>query len=35
MYMIEFSIVTDPNRKFVLAIATAQDLEKFVARRGS
>jgi hypothetical protein len=29
------TIVTDHNRKFVLAVATAQDLENFVTRRGS
>jgi len=30
----EFALVTDAERKFVLAIATAQDLENFVTRRG-
>jgi len=30
-----FALVTDHNRKFVLAVATAQDLESFVTRRGS
>ncbi|KAJ7136046.1 hypothetical protein C8R44DRAFT_608887 [Mycena epipterygia] len=29
-----FAIVTDPSRKFVVALATTQDLETFVARRG-
>jgi len=28
------SLVTDQNRKFVLAVATSQDLESFVSRRG-
>ncbi|KAH0834784.1 hypothetical protein J3R83DRAFT_10385 [Lanmaoa asiatica] len=27
-------LVTDSNRKFVLAVATSQDLENFVSRRG-
>jgi len=30
-----FALVTDQNRKFVLALATTQDLENFVTRRGS
>ncbi|KAL1943917.1 hypothetical protein VTO73DRAFT_3735 [Trametes versicolor] len=29
-----FAIVTDWDRKFVLGVATPQDLEKFVSRRG-
>ncbi|KAJ7207118.1 hypothetical protein GGX14DRAFT_456280 [Mycena pura] len=29
-----FAIVTDPGRKFVVALATPQDLETFVSRRG-
>ncbi|KAF8548261.1 hypothetical protein OG21DRAFT_788851 [Imleria badia] len=29
-----FALVTDSNRKFVLAVATSQDLENFVSRRG-
>ncbi|EDR09738.1 uncharacterized protein LACBIDRAFT_319167 [Laccaria bicolor S238N-H82] len=29
-----FALVTDYDRKFVLAVATAQDLENFVSRRG-
>ncbi|KAF9226302.1 hypothetical protein BS17DRAFT_698345 [Gyrodon lividus] len=29
-----FAIVTDYERKFVLAVATSQDLENFVTRRG-
>ncbi|THG96505.1 hypothetical protein EW026_g5338 [Hermanssonia centrifuga] len=29
-----FAIVTDHGRKFVLAVATQQDLENFVNRRG-
>ncbi|EAU81495.1 hypothetical protein CC1G_05325 [Coprinopsis cinerea okayama7 len=29
-----FALVTDANRKFVLAVATSQDLENFVSRRG-
>ncbi|KAF9005157.1 hypothetical protein BDQ17DRAFT_1353929 [Cyathus striatus] len=29
-----FAIVTDYDRKFVLGVATAQDLENFVTRRG-
>ncbi|KAJ7512038.1 hypothetical protein B0H11DRAFT_1949469 [Mycena galericulata] len=29
-----FAIVTDPSRKFVVALATTQDLETFVSRRG-
>ncbi|KAI9568093.1 hypothetical protein HD554DRAFT_817907 [Boletus coccyginus] len=29
-----FALVTDSNRKFVLAVATPQDLENFVSRRG-
>ncbi|KAF8634845.1 hypothetical protein AX17_004093 [Amanita inopinata Kibby_2008] len=29
-----FALVTDSERKFVLAVATAQDLENFVTRRG-
>jgi predicted transcriptional regulator len=29
-----FALVTDQSRKFVLAVATAQDLESFVRRRG-
>ncbi|KIM42267.1 hypothetical protein M413DRAFT_444702 [Hebeloma cylindrosporum] len=29
-----FALVTDQNRKFVLAVATSQDLESFVSRRG-
>ncbi|KAF8801082.1 hypothetical protein BYT27DRAFT_7198658 [Phlegmacium glaucopus] len=29
-----FALVTDQNRKFVLAVATSQDLENFVKRRG-
>ncbi|TRM60327.1 hypothetical protein BD626DRAFT_407646 [Schizophyllum amplum] len=29
-----FAIVTDNDRKFVLGVATAQDLENFVTRRG-
>ncbi|KAI8986890.1 hypothetical protein BD414DRAFT_487388 [Trametes punicea] len=30
----EFAIVTDWGRKFVLGVATLQDLENFVSRRG-
>ncbi|KAJ7484727.1 hypothetical protein FB451DRAFT_1028830 [Mycena latifolia] len=30
-----FAIVTDPGRKFVIALATPQDLEAFFSRRGS
>jgi len=29
-----FALVTDHDRKFVLAVATSQDLESFVSRRG-
>ncbi|KAF9561439.1 hypothetical protein CPC08DRAFT_635378 [Agrocybe pediades] len=29
-----FALVTDHNRKFVLGLATAHDLENFVSRRG-
>ncbi|EGO03569.1 hypothetical protein SERLA73DRAFT_175087 [Serpula lacrymans var. lacrymans S7.3] len=29
-----FALVTDYDRKFVLAVATSQDLENFVSRRG-
>ncbi|KAL0958383.1 hypothetical protein HGRIS_000525 [Hohenbuehelia grisea] len=29
-----FALVTDNDRKFVLAVATASDLENFVSRRG-
>ncbi|KAF7324406.1 CBS domain-containing protein [Mycena sanguinolenta] len=29
-----FAIVTDPSRKFVVALATTHDLETFVSRRG-
>ncbi|KAK7033624.1 hypothetical protein VNI00_012623 [Paramarasmius palmivorus] len=29
-----FALVTDASRKFVLAVATLQDLENFVTRRG-
>ncbi|KAF9447827.1 hypothetical protein P691DRAFT_801771 [Macrolepiota fuliginosa MF-IS2] len=29
-----FALVTDSDRKFVLAVATSQDLESFVTRRG-
>ncbi|KAJ7910639.1 hypothetical protein B0H13DRAFT_2011705 [Mycena leptocephala] len=29
-----FAIVTDPSRKFVVALATTNDLETFVSRRG-
>ncbi|KAF9457555.1 hypothetical protein BDZ94DRAFT_1272906 [Collybia nuda] len=29
-----FALVTDNDRKFVLAVATSQDLESFVTRRG-
>ncbi|THH13621.1 hypothetical protein EW146_g6623 [Bondarzewia mesenterica] len=29
-----FALVTDYDRKFVLAVATSQDLETFVSRRG-
>ncbi|KXN85571.1 Cystathionine beta-synthase [Leucoagaricus sp. SymC.cos] len=29
-----FALVTDNERKFVLAVATSQDLENFVSRRG-
>ncbi|KDR72528.1 hypothetical protein GALMADRAFT_252661 [Galerina marginata CBS 339.88] len=29
-----FALVTDQNRKFVLAVATSHDLENFVSRRG-
>ncbi|KAG8795386.1 hypothetical protein FRC12_015212 [Ceratobasidium sp. 428] len=31
----EFAIVTDANRKFVLALATKDDLTNFVTRRGA
>ncbi|KAJ6590568.1 hypothetical protein DFH09DRAFT_908388 [Mycena vulgaris] len=30
-----FAIVTDPSRKFVVALATTHDLDIFVSRRGS
>ncbi|TFK67601.1 hypothetical protein BDN72DRAFT_798863 [Pluteus cervinus] len=30
-----FALVTDTSRKFVLGVATSQDLENFVTRRGS
>ncbi|KAJ7716585.1 hypothetical protein DFH07DRAFT_862111 [Mycena maculata] len=30
-----FAIVTDPSRKFVYGLATKQDLDTFVSRRGS
>lgn len=33
-FLIQF-VVTDDERKFVLAVATLQDLENFVSRRGS
>ncbi|KHN93852.1 uncharacterized protein MAM_08274 [Metarhizium album ARSEF 1941] len=29
----EFAVITDENRRFVLGVATAQDLEEFVRRR--
>ncbi|KAG6041553.1 hypothetical protein E4U41_003569 [Claviceps citrina] len=29
----EFAVITDKNRRFVLGVATAQDLEEFVKRR--
>ncbi|KAH9477956.1 Cystathionine beta-synthase [Psilocybe cubensis] len=29
-----FALVTDQNRKFVLAVATSHDLDNFVSRRG-
>jgi len=29
-----FALVTDNDRKFVLAVATSQDLDSFVSRRG-
>ena len=29
----EFAVITDENRRFVLGVATVQDLEKFVERR--
>lgn len=29
----EFAVVTDENRRFVLGVATVQDLEEFVKRR--
>jgi len=29
----DFAVVTDPNRKFVLGVATKEDLEEFVRRR--
>jgi hypothetical protein len=28
-----FAVITDENRRFVLGVATAQDLEEFVKRR--
>jgi hypothetical protein len=31
----EFAVVTDAGRKFVLGVATKQDLEEFVKRRPS
>ncbi|QRV88512.1 cystathionine beta-synthase [Ceratobasidium sp. AG-Ba] len=31
----DFAIVTDPDRKFVLALATKDDLTNFVTRRGA
>ncbi|EKM75651.1 hypothetical protein AGABI1DRAFT_116254 [Agaricus bisporus var. burnettii JB137-S8] len=31
----DFALVTDYDRKFVLGVATPQDLENFVTRRGS
>ncbi|KIJ07257.1 hypothetical protein PAXINDRAFT_19544 [Paxillus involutus ATCC 200175] len=30
-----FALVTDYERKFVLAVATSQDLDNFVTRRGT
>jgi len=29
----DFAVITDPNRKFVLGVATKEDLEEFVRRR--
>lgn len=29
----EFAVITDENRRFVLGVATVQDLEEFVRRR--
>jgi hypothetical protein len=29
----EFAVVTDEKRRFVLGVATVQDLEEFVKRR--
>ncbi|KAG6000137.1 hypothetical protein E4U21_005801 [Claviceps maximensis] len=29
----EFAVITDENRRFVMGVATAQDLEEFVKRR--
>lgn len=29
----EFAVITDDNRRFVLGVATVQDLEEFVKRR--
>jgi hypothetical protein len=29
----DFAVVTDGNRRFVLGVATVQDLEEFVKRR--
>lgn len=29
----EFAVITDENRRFVLGVATVQDLEEFVKRR--
>ena len=34
-YGLIISAVTDNDRRFVLAVATAQDLENFVTRRGA
>ncbi len=29
----EFAVITDENRRFVLGVATVQDLDEFVKRR--
>lgn len=29
----DFAVITDENRRFVLGVATVQDLEEFVKRR--